>query len=384
MEGMLQSILEKQQEMQRKLDEMTNLAIRLKQKIILEQSNPEEVPVISIPIPKKSSSEEGEGLSPAAAAAATNDSNNNAAATVSSNSSSSTMHPKTPERATHSQLQPGISPIGGSAGQSTVASLDSTHVELGTTPRTPMQRPMYYTDDHQAEYLHSPAHSCPIPSNTRTTSVHLDQPFLDDAPSSAGILRYRVNSDDDTSGLGWAGVLGCGTSLFGERLLEPSEPGAANSIFNTTANSLSQNALMQQSNVQRRAAALAAVGVAAGGVSSTPAGTYRIGLLESSGSADWPLRRGGSFDGGVNFRTGLSHHSGLGKTKRDFSCDQQLSVYQNGEAARLRQNPRQRSMMSQMSQHRGAAPVRLGPRADPLLQRRSGAPDTLVGCQTIR
>ena len=381
MEGMLQSILEKQQEMQRKLDEMANLAIGLKQKIVLEQSNPEEFPVISIPIP----CEEGEGLSPAAAAAAaaaTNDSSNNAAATVSTNSSSSSMHPKTPERATHSQLQPGVSPIGGSAGQSTVVSVDSTHVELGTTPRTPMQRPMYYTDGQQAEYLHSPAHSCPIPSNTRTTSVHLDQPFLDDVPRSTGILRYRVNNDDDTSGLGWAGVLGCGTSFFGERLLESSESGAANSIFNTTANSFSQNALMQQTNVQRRASALAAV--AAGGVSSTSAGSYRIGLLESSGSAYPPLRRGGSFDGNVNFRMGYSHHNGLGKTKRDFSCDQQLSVYQNGEAARLLQNPRQRSMMSQMSQHRGAAPLRLGPRADLLLQRRGGSADTLVGCQTIR
>jgi len=364
MEGMLQSVLEKQQEMQRKLDEISNLAIGLKKKIILEQEMPEEVPVISPLFPEKSStSMEGE-ISPA------NLEKNNASAVNLHSSIGTSPHPVTPTRPR--------TPIGGIVGQlSTESSVNSTVVELGTSPRTPSQNSRYYTGEQEREFVYSPAHSCPMPS-ARVTAVNLDQPFLDDdAPSSPGVLRYRVNSDDESSGLGWAGVLGCGTSLFGERLLDSSDQGSANNIFNTsnTRNSdilrMSQTALMQQSNAQRRAAALA---VAAG------SSAYRgIGLLESSGSADSPLRRSGSYDGGgggVNFRTGMSGHSGLGRPNRDFS-----GLDQNGESV---SQPRRRMLMSEMSQHRGAATMRLGINRTGVLQRRSAAPDTLVGCQTIR
>ena len=358
MEGMLQSILEKQQETQRKLDEITNLALGLKRNIILEQDKSEVVPVISAPPPRKTEEE---------LSASSQDSNNAAAESVHA-------HPTTPTRPTSSFSRSPFGPFGGSGGDS-VASVNSTVVELGTSPRTPSQSRGLYNSGER--FVHSPAHSCPIPTR-RETNVHLEQPFLDDeAPSSTGVLRYRVNSDDDAAGLSWAGVLGCGTSLFGERLLDSSDPGAANNIFNTSTNAnsnilnMSQNALMQQSNAQRRAAALAAV---AAGSSS-----YRGFLLESSGSAESPLRRGGSFDGGgtVNFRTGMSGHSGLARPKRDFSCDQQLQNY-DGVL-----QPRRKLLMSEMSQHRGAATVRLGPRTG-LMQRRGTAPDTLLGCQTIR
>lgn len=355
MEGMLQSILEKQQEMQRKLDEITNLALGLKRNIILEQDKSEVVPVISAPPPRKTEEE---------LSASSQDSNNAAAENIHA-------HPTTPTRPTPSFPR---SPVGGSGGHDSVASVDSTVVELGTSPRTPSQSRGLYNSGER--FVHSPAHSCPIPTS-RETNVHLEQPFLDDeAPSSTGVLRYRVNSDDDAAGLSWAGVLGCGTSLFGERLLDSSDPGAANNIFNTSTNANSnilnaQSALMQQTNAQRRAAALAAV---AAGSSS-----YRGLLLESSGSADSPLRRGGSFDGGggVNFRTGMSGHSGLARPKRDFSCDQQLQNY-DGVL-----QPRRKLLMSEMSQHRGAATVRLGPRTG-LMQRRGTAPDTLLTSQTIR
>lgn len=369
MEGMLQSILEKQQEMERKLKEMKNLADGLKRTILLEQDKPEKVPVISAPIVKKSATERGELSS-------SNHDSNNANISIQANLGTGPP-PKTPTRPTSSFPR---SPVAGSAGRESVSTVDSTVVQLGMSPRTPSQRTGNYMSEQHGEFYHSPANSCPMP--TRTTAVHLDQPFLDDeVPASTGVLRYRVNSDDETSGLGWAGVLGCGTSLFGERLLDSSEPGSASNIFNTAndRNSdilrMSQTALMQQSNAERRAAALAAVAAGSSG--------YRgVGLLETSGSADSPLRRAGSFDGGggVNFRTGMSGHSGLGKPKRDFSCDQQVS-YQNADQGILQ--PRRRMVMSEMSQHRGAAQVRLGPRGASL-QRRGTAPDTLVGCQTIR
>jgi len=351
MEGMLQSILEKQQEVQRKLDDLSNLAVGLKEKIILEQDKPEEVPVISVPVPRKVASiSEDVELSPSA--------------TQESKEAVQIQHPTTPTRVGTTQHG---SPLP-SAGRESVSTVNSTVVELGMTPRTPSQTPRYYTGENHGEYVHSPAHSCPIPSNT---AVNLDQPFLDDdAPSTtgSGVLRYRVNSDDDTSGMGWGSVLGCGTSLFGERLLESSEAGSANDIFNQAANGrsdilrLSQSALLQQANNQRRATALAAMAAGSSGYGG-------IGLIQSSGSADSPLRRGGSFDGGggVNFRVGYSHHGGVSKTKRDFSCDQRIGGLR----------------MSEMSQHRGAAPARLGPRSN--LSRRSTAPpDTLVGSLSIR
>ena len=378
LEGMLQSVLGKQQEMQRKLNEISNLAIGLKQKIILEQDQPEEVPVISPPIINES----GEVILTATDGSNTN--NIDAGAGVQNDSG---PHPCTPTKATaqsHSH-----SPVGGSDGVGSVTSACSTAVELGTAPRTPCpssHTPGSYMEDqmgaHLQQFVHSPAHSCPMPTN----NVHLNQPFLDDrTPTGTGVLRYRVNSDDDMSGLGWAGVLGCGSSLFGERLIESSRGGetsAADNIFNTATNGLDilalsfdDNSLMQQSNTQRRAArALAAV---AAGSSARVGG----GGIEISGSADSPqrsegspLRRGGSFDGGVNFRTGMSGHRGLGKPKREQQLTHHNTINNNNNNAM--QQPRR---MLMMSQHRGAATVRGGAK----LQQRRSTTDSMVG-QTIR
>jgi len=399
LEGMLQSVLGKQQEMQRKLDEITNMMFGLKQQIVFEQGQPEAVPVITLPIPKKN--EDRELIS-----SETIESNNTDGSSLEANAGNAAAYPTTP---TKNFLRPrSRSPGQNIQGINSVESLDSTVVELGTsaprTPGPPSLTPGSYRADQanyttqtvpygqrQDHYLNSPAHSCPMPSND-TSGVNLDQPFLDDdVPSSTGVLRYRVNSDDDTSGMGWAGVLGCGSSLFGERLLEPSSDNnnnnATNSIFNTVNNgrrdilgyAFEETALMQEANARRRAAALAAVAAGSNG--------HRIGLLESSGSADSPLRRGGSFDGGVNFRTGMSGHSGLGKPKRDhhnIGNSQHNAHFANQYNHLGLQQPRRKLMMSQMSQHRGAAAVRLGPRPTTTLQRRSAAPDTLLGCQTIR
>ena len=345
MEGMLLSLLEKQQETERKLQEIKNLANGLKQKIVLEQNKPEDHPVISAPIQKKSVSICEDEKMP------------------------SDANPKTPPRVRQSHAD---SPNGGSAGRDSVSTVNSTVVELGATPRTPS-----YSRQQQSEYVYSPAHSCPIPGN-RATAVNLDQPppYLDnEAPASAGVLRYRVNNDDEASGVGWAGLMGCGTwGLVGERLLESSESGAANNIFNSANNGhndiLRLSDQLQQTNAQRRVQSLA---LAAG---RTPG--Y---LLENSGSVGSPLRRGGSFDGGgtVDFRSGWSHSSGLSRPKRDFSCDQN-SRFQSSDFEGLRRKP----AMSHMSQHRGVGSVRLLPKTTSGYQRRGSNPEALLACRTIR
>ena len=359
MEGMLQSILEKEQEMEKKLKKLRNLSEGLKNNIILEQEKTEEVPVISAPIHKKSDEAD-------LAASSARDGNNAAAVSIHANLGTG-QPPKTPTRPTSSYSR---SPIG-SAGLDSVASVNSTVVDINLSPRTPAQRTGDMVGDHHGGYVYSPAATCPLPS-TNTTDLHpnLNQPFLDDdAPASTGVLRYRVNSEDDTAGLGLAGWV-CGTSLFGERLMDSSDSNARNNINrNSDLFRMSQTALMQQANAERRAAALAAV--AAAGTSG-----YRgMGLLDEIPSGEYshsPLRRGGSFDNGagVNFRTGMSGHSGLART------------HQNQDPGS--QQPRRRMVMN-MSQHRGAAQIRLGPRSTTMHQRRTSAPpDQLLGCQTIR
>ena len=360
MEGMLKSILEKERAMEKKLKKLKDLSEGLKKGIILEQDKPEEVPVISVPIHRQR-----EEVEPSASSA--HDGNTAAAVSIQANLGTG-QPPKTPTRPTSSYLP--RSPR--SAGQDSVASVDSTVVNLGMSPRTPSQRTQNIAEDQQGDYVYSPAATCPLPrTNTTSISPNLNQPFLDDdAPSSTGVLRYRVNSEDnESSGLGLAGYLGCGTGLFGERLIESSDSRTRNSINrNSDIFRMSQNALMQQANAERRAAALAAV--AAVGTSNLRG----VGLLDDRPSGDYshsPLRRGGSFDNGagVNFRTGMSGHSGLARTHQNL--DHPGS-----------QQPRRRMVMN-MSQHRGAAQIRLGPRYT--MQRRTSAPpDQLVGCQTIR
>ncbi|VEU41194.1 unnamed protein product [Pseudo-nitzschia multistriata] len=359
LEGMLQSVMGKQQELHKKLNQVTDLSMMLRKEIILEQDKTEEVPVITPSIQKKSAS--GTGV----------DEKNGDA------------HPTTPTKrltAAHSH-----SPAEGSLGVTSIASADSTAVELGMeNPRTPCPPSTTasgsYVEEHPLaaaynrqqyhppqtnHYAYSPAHSCPTPTN-HVEAAHLEQPFLDDDSTyGSGVLRYRVNNDDEMSGMGWAGVLGCGSSLFGERLLQPTqrEADAAGTIFHSTANvnreflGMAENSLIQNSNVQRRAEALAQVAAAG---ATTSLRQHRT--LESSGSADSPLRRGGSFDAGVgggsvNFRGGYSNHGGLGRTRRNL-YDQQGTHNRNASMTNAHHSgeshePRRQLMMSQMSQHRG-------------------------------
>ena len=358
---MLQSVVEKQEEVQKKLHEINNLAIGLREKIILEQERPEEVPVISQP--KKCNENIVDGQPFVISVNSENDNNTNVSSCLQAG-----PHPSTPTKT--SKVSHSNSPDGGNSGGESITSADSTAVELGG-PRTPCppshtSGPYLEMEQNSAadgfksalyghqQYVNSPAHSCPMPTNIAT----LGQPFLDSTPVGPGRLRYRVNSDEDIHGTGWAGVLGCGSSLFGERLIESSRKKTSN-IFNTTSNghdilalSFDENSIMEYSNSRQRQAV--------GDAQST-----RTACVDGSNiSTNSPLRRGASFDG-INFRTGMSGHRGLGKPRRERH-DTESTI-----------NNKPRRVVRMMSQHRGAATSRVQ------LQRRS-TPDTLVGCQTIK
>mmetsp|Transcript_20004 Transcript_20004/g.46765 ORF Transcript_20004/g.46765 Transcript_20004/m.46765 type:complete len:797 (-) Transcript_20004:3014-5404(-) len=367
LEGMLQSVIGQQQELQKKLNEVTSLSMALRKEIILEQDKPEEAPVITPSTKKKTVTigrSEREVVN---------------APTDESNATFGGPHPMTPTKGFTPQPYSG-SPVEWKQGIVSVPSADSTAVELGANFRTPVQGPNEnapYIAEHPLEeaynrqqnhYSYSPARSCPTPTNhtatTTTNSSHLDQPYLDDESYGNGVLRYRVNNDDELSGMGWAGVLGCGSSLFGERVVQPSHRGdsaVASNIFQSSSNgfglSLDQNTLIHNSNVQRRAAALAHVAVGSAHTNATRA------IDCGGGQGDSPLRRGGSFDGGagVNFRGGYSNHGGLGRTRRNVFDPQANHHNQHhrhsgvgpSHNTDVHYEPRRQLMMSQMSQHRG-------------------------------
>jgi len=342
LEGMLQSVARKQLEVERQLAEINKLARGLQEKIELEQSHPEDHPVITPP--KNTTIIDGQLI-------ATKDGN---LATVKDDS-----QPSTP---TKNFKCPNSSPAAASIGGHSTRSNDSTAVELGApiTPGQPNSSSGPFLEmehgsgsasyPYEQQYVHSPAHSCPM----LTANAVLDQPFIDGTP--AGLPRYRVNSDDDMYGLGWAGALGCGSSLFGERLLEPPTHGARN-ILTATGNdilalSFDEHSLLDNARTRSQAAALSA---SVGGV--------------NGGSQDSPLRSGGSFDG-VNFRTGMSGHRGLSQPKRDRANNHTGLLHASSAA-----QPRRQIRM--MSEHRGVAAVRGGTGS---LKRRT-TPDALVGCQ---
>ena len=356
---MLQSVERKQREVQKQLEEINKLARGLHEKIVLEQSQPEEHPVISLSLNQIAAIEEQKQLEEQQQQQliSVNDSSN-PLSTVFDES-----QPSTPTKAYNDSNS---SPVGGSAGGRSTRSNDSTVVELGA-PRTPgppnnSAGPFLEMDQgsgshsyaYDNQYVNSPAHSCPMPTNQTSA---LDQPFIDGTP--AGLPRYRVNSDDDMYGLGWAGALGCGSTLFGERLLESSRHGAS-SILNAQGNdilalSFDEHSLLDNTSARNRAAALAAS-------AGPPIATA------NTGSQDSPLRSGGSFDG-VNFRTGMSGHRGLSQPKRERNVHHNGMLH--GSSASL---PRRQIRM--MSEHRGVAAVR---GSGGTLKRRS-TPDTIVGC----
>jgi Zinc finger, C3HC4 type (RING finger) len=346
LEGMLQSVTRKQTELQEQLDEINRLARGLREKIVLEQSKPEQHPVIFPP--RNAHMIDGQLVI---------DASDNHCATVPENS-----NPTTPTKyGTTNNSSP---TTGGSGGNQSVLSDTSTHVELGAprTPGPPQSSAMgpFLEMEHGSgsgsyaaydQYVNSPAHSCPMPSVSAT--AHLSQPFIDGAPT--GLPRYRVNSDDDMYGMGWAGALGCGSTLFGERLLESSRHGS-NSILSAAGNdilalSFDEHSLLDNASTRNRAMALAA---AAGA---------------NTGSQDSPLRSGGSFDG-VNFRTGMSGHSGVSQPKRNRNAHHTGLI--NASSATL---PRRQIRM--MSEHRGVAHLR-GTGPTPGLKRRT-TPDAVIG-----
>jgi hypothetical protein len=347
LEGMLQSVARKQLEVQSQLEEINRLARSLREKIVSEQMNPEQHPVISPP--KYALKGKCQHLTRS----------NPHRFTVFGNS-----HPTTPTRnRTANDSSPTSADSGGN--QSTLSNT-STLVELGA-PVTPGP-PQAVVDGPFLEmghgsgsgsyagydqYVNSPAHSCPMP--TVNANANLSQPYIDGTP--AGLPRYRVNSDDDMYGLGWAGALGCGSSLFGERLLESSRHGTGN-ILNATgtdilALSFDEHSLVDNPTARSRAVVLAAA-----------AGAH-------TGLQDSPLRSGGSFDG-VNFRTGMSGHSGVSQSKRHRNAHHAGLVHSSCSTLPRRQ-------IRMMSEHRGVGHVR-GTGSASGLKRRT-TPDTMFVSQ---
>jgi hypothetical protein len=277
LEGMLQSVTRKQNELQRELDEVNRLTRGLRDKIRLEQQHPEEHPIIT------TRQDIGEDENDVSAVG---------------------LNPSTPPKMTRTDSS---SPM---TGFQLTTSTDSTEVELGEQ-RTPAQ----YEQLNNQLVLHSPAHSCPMPSVNQ-----LDQPFMDG--HSAGLPRYRVNSDDDLHGLAWG--FGCGTTLFGERLIGH-ESDTGNIMALSFDDSLVEDTATIGAHSRRGLTNASLAGQTSG---------------ESANNGD--SLRSGSFDG-INFRTGMSGHRGLN----------QINFKKNANAS-----PIARREIPRMSAHRGIASVR--------------------------
>jgi hypothetical protein len=285
LEGMLESVQKRQQELQKELDQIYVLAKGLQNEIMLQLQEPESHPVIT-----QSRTLEGVKV---------NDENDEIAGI---------KLPATPPGITELEYSPQV-------GIQLTQSSDSTAVELGEghvdphTPRTPAH------SYHNHILLHSSAPSCPMPLN-----FGLEQPYF--GSQSQGLPRYRVNSDDDLHGLTWG--FGCGTALFGERLLEH-DANTGNVMTLSFDDSLVDHA--------------EAIGVAASRARNM-AWSVNSGGESTNGGADSSLQSG-SFDGnGVNFRTGMSGHRGLNQARKKTS-----------PMSRYRQIP-------MMSAHRGVPAAR--------------------------
>jgi hypothetical protein len=274
LEGMLQSVERKQQELQRELDEVNRLTQGLKDKVRLEQQHPEEHPVISA---RQDLEEENE--------------NDNDVSAIG-------LNPVTPTKMTKTDHYSSPMMIGLQLTQST----DSTEVELGD-PRTPAQ----YGQMNSQIVLHSPAHSCPMPLPSVN---HLDQPFMDG--HSTGLPRYRINSDDDLHGLTWG--FGCGSTLFGERLI-----GHDSETTNVMALSFDDSLVEDAATIGAQSR---------GGLTNTSIATHASGDSLRSNSFEC-----------VNFRTGMSGHRGLTQIKKKSS-------------------PIARREIRMMGEHRGIANIR--------------------------
>jgi hypothetical protein len=272
LEGMLDSVTQKRMQLQKELDEIDLLADGLREQIKAEHEHPEEHPVIS-------ARKEVHNI---------NDENDTAVEKT---------HPATPPKPIQNvdlQLS---------------ASTDSTEVELGFH-QTPVQA-------QRNLFENSPARSCPMPmtEHLAVTDEHLQQPFMDE--QSAGLPRYRINNDDSDMGL-TGSLFGCGSALFGERLLE---------LDGNSRNLLEGMQSMVHSFDDEE---------------GTTRSNNTARTTDDSAYRSMPSRTG-SFDGvpGVNFRTGMSGHRGLTQVKKKASP-----------------SANNRREIRMMSDHRGVAYVR--------------------------
>lgn len=275
---MLWSVQQKREELQRELEEIDGLLDGLRHKIQVEQEHDPEHPVIT---PPKEVEE-----------TPVNDENDA--------SSGASNGPSTPTEQSSLELDPD-SPLG----MRSTGSTASTEVNLGMRPVTPGQ----HMPSLGEVYANSPAHSCPLPGTFHNHD--LLQPSIDSEP--AGLPRYRI-TDEDANGLPWS--FACGSTLFGERLLDQDcAPG--NMMTYSFDDTLVDSALAGRSVVNR---SLAARTIAA-----------NANLTPGDGSL-----RSGSFDGPINFRTGMSGHTGLNVSRKKAS-------------------PIDRPHIRMMSEHRGIA-----------------------------
>jgi hypothetical protein len=193
---------------------------------------------------------------------------------------------------------------------------------------------------------HTTAHSCAsalaCPSFNdvaRSSHNNINNDYNYDGPATSGLPCYRVNDEDEFHGINLG--FGCGTALFGERLLESHF--ANNNIAAGGGTGDAENSLMALSfdnsvldededpdgedsiavgveptlgDISRAAASVPAL-LAASRRSISPVRNNNNNNAAASGnsgphsSPNSPtLRGGGSFDG-INFRTGMSGHTGL-------------------------------------------------------------------------
>ena len=274
-EGMLWSVQQKRETLERELEEIDGLVNGLRYKIQIEQMNDPEHPVITPPKVVEETPFNDE---------------NDASSTGASNGPST----PTPQHSFDADSPVGIRSVG---------SHGSTEVNLGMPPFTPG----HHMPTLGEVYANSPAHSCPLPGTFH--NHHLLQPSIDSEP--AGLPRYRITEEDE-NGLPWS--FACGSALFGERLLDQDcAPTMAYSFDDTMFDS----ALAGRSTASR---SLVARTIAAS-----------VNLTPGDGSL-----RSGSFDGPINFRTGMSGHTGL-------------------NVSRKKSSPIDRPNIRMMSEHRGIA-----------------------------
>ena len=257
---MLGSVRAREMELQRALDEVQQLAHGLRDKIEFERSQPDAHPVISLP--KVLEEEMGNG----------NDENDI------SGSSSALQEPATPPKIKNTSHSTDEVPLVESSDDSSVVT------DIGLRPRLGSH------EHHLA--VHSPAHSCPGPM---TDGIGVDGKYVD-APSP-GLPCYRINTEDEFHGISLG--FGCGTALFGERLLE-SHHGDADSLMALSFD----DSLVEDANT-------------VGGATVPLPSTNPIPHGESPPRNEFSLRTG-SFDG-INFRTGMSGHRGLSAARKKSS-----------------------------------------------------------------